>query len=113
MFMKKGKGSGREDEEGRYLSYILCAWAKAIEGVRPGIAVKPHGGISFPAQSQHLPLPSSPSPFTTSQSLSAAYSGLNSFSSDVLVQKSLLSSVFTVPGCSDTQRALVPALCCR
>lgn len=57
------------------------------------------GKISSPFQSQHLPLPSSPTfPVTTSTIFSAANSGSNSFSLGTVSQNSRLKSVLTVPG---------------
>lgn len=66
------------------------------------------GGTSFPSQSQHFPLPSTPTSPTTSINLSATHSLSNNFSFLTLPQKSLLKSVFTVPGCSATAIAFSP-----
>jgi hypothetical protein len=57
--------------------------------------------VSSPFQAQHLPFPTSiPNPLTTSNNLSAAYSGVNSFSSFTLPQNSFDNPVLTAPGCS-------------
>lgn len=58
-----------------------------------------YGKISSPFQSQHLPLPSSPTfPVTTSTIFSAANSGSNNLPLGTDSQKSRLKSVLTVPG---------------
>jgi hypothetical protein len=96
---------------GKYKPQIF--WVN-IQSICGDIVFMPsHGNISVPFQSQHFPLPSTPTVLTTSIIFSTENSGENNFSTGVLPQNSSLSPVFTVPGCRLTHIALSPHLCLK